>query len=171
MSSRVDLRPYLAVVAGGLAAGALDILYAFVLAGMSGSTPLRILQSVASGLLRKQAFAGGAATGALGLALHLGITIVAAGIYFVAAKHIAVVRRHYVVSGLAFGILVYLAMNFAVLPLSAVPFKIKYTTSVVLQGFISHALLVGLPIAWCLQRLAFNREAWHRMSEIQASPS
>jgi len=39
-----------AILWGGLAAGALDITAAFVVYGLRGATPLRILQSIASGL-------------------------------------------------------------------------------------------------------------------------
>ena len=152
-------RPLLGVILGGLAAGILDIVYAFVLAGLRGGTPLRVLQSIASGLLGADAYKGGIATGALGLSLHLAILIVAAAVYFLVAKNWALVRQHYLLFGALFGVLVYLAMNFVVLPLSAVPFKISYPPLTILQGFVSHALLVGIPIAWCLRRFAFERPA------------
>jgi hypothetical protein len=151
-------RPFLGVLLGGLAAGILDIVYAFVLVGFSANALVRVLQSIASGLLGSESFKGGPATAALGLALHLGITIAAAAVYFLFARKSTLVQRHYLLFGALFGVLVYLAMNFVVLPLSAVPFKIKYTTLAVLQGFVSHALLVGLPIAWCLRRFAFDRQ-------------
>jgi len=43
--------------------------------------------------------------------------------------------------------LVYLFMNFVVLPLSAFPYHLKYPFLRLLEGFGSHAILVGLPIA------------------------
>ena len=112
----ITKQQYFAVVAGGLAAGAFDLVYAFVLAAIGGSTPLKILQSIASGVLGANAFKGGVAAAILGLALHLGITVVAAAMFFVAARRSTIVQRHYILFGLMFGILVYLAMNFAVLP-------------------------------------------------------
>jgi hypothetical protein len=145
-----------AVLAGGLAAGVLDIVYAFVLAAMRGGTPVRVLQSVASGLLGAPAYKGGAATATLGLALHLGITIVAAGVYLLAARRVPSMRRHPVWAATLFGMLVYLVMNFVVLPLSAVPFKLSYPPAALIQGFVSHAVLVGWPIAFCLHRLHFD---------------
>jgi hypothetical protein len=156
--SNTTPRPILGVLLGGLAAGILDIVYAFVLAGLRGSTSLRVLQSVASGLLGAEAFKGGVATGALGLALHLAITLAAATVYFSVAKRSPLIQRHYLLFGTLFGVVVYLAMNFVVLPLSAVPFKISYTTLTVLQGFVSHAVLVGLPIAWCVRRFGFVQQ-------------
>jgi hypothetical protein len=43
-------------------------------------------------------------------------------------------------------------MNFVVVPLSAVPFAIAYTPAKLAQGFLSHAVLVGLPIALAVRR-------------------
>jgi hypothetical protein len=149
-------RGYLGVLVGGLLAGVLDIAYAFILAAARNGTPLRVLQSVASGLLGSGAYQGGIATAALGLALHLSITVVAAWVFWLAAKRFARVQRQVLWCGLAFGVLVYLFMNFVVLPLSAVPFQLKYSLEVILQGFVSHAALVGLPIAWCLRWFAFR---------------
>jgi hypothetical protein len=146
------------ILLGGLLAGLLDIVYAFVLAAMRGGTPLRVLQSIASGVLGTAAYQGGFATGIVGLALHLSITGVAAWIFWLAARSSLVIQRHILWCGLAFGALVYLFMNFVVLPLSAVPFQLKYSPGVILQGFISHAALVGLPIAWCLRWFAFRSD-------------
>jgi hypothetical protein len=149
---------FAALLAGGVAAGVLDILYAFVLATLRGGTPMRTLQAIASGLMGAPAFQGGLATATLGLVLHLGITVAAAGVYFAVARRSVTVRRRWLAAGSLFGVLVYLAMNFAVLPLSAIPFKVGYTPAVILQGFVSHAVLVGWPIAFCLHRLHFSRK-------------
>ena len=45
-----------------------------------------------------------------------------------------------------------LFMNFIVLPLSAFPFKLTYPPATLLRGFVSHGLLVGLPIALASKR-------------------
>jgi hypothetical protein len=59
------------VVAGGLVAGAFDIVYACAFWWWkAGEPPPRIFQSVAAGLLGPASFEGGAATAALGLGLH-----------------------------------------------------------------------------------------------------
>jgi hypothetical protein len=145
-----------AVVLGGLIAGVLDIVYAFVLAWIAGGSALRVLQSVASGVLGANAYEGGVSSAAFGLALHLTITVVAAWIYALAARRIAPMRRHPAIHGAMFGMLVYLFMNFVVLPLSAVPFQLRYGPVTILQGLVSHALLVGVPIAWCLRRFVWR---------------
>lgn len=136
-----------AIAAGGAVAGIVDIVYAIVSVGMRGRSPQWVLQSVASGLLGSGAFEGGWSSAALGLAAHFVIATGAAALFVLAGSRLEILRRHWFVAGLCFGIGVYLVMNFVVLPLSAVPFKITYTASVLAQGFVSHAFGVGLPIA------------------------
>lgn len=142
----------LAALAGGMLAGVLDILYAFIWLGASGRTPVFVLQSVASGWLGRAAFSGGLVAAALGLASHLGISVAAAAIYGAAVRGSAWIRTHWIVGGIAFGVLVYLFMNFVVIPLSAAPFGPSWAPRAFIQGFISHAVVFGLPIAWVWRR-------------------
>ena len=55
---------------GTLAVGGLDALAAIVTFGLRGTTPYRIFQGIAVGLLGRASFDGGWATSALGLVLH-----------------------------------------------------------------------------------------------------
>ena len=141
-----------AALAGGVLAGVLDIVYAFIWLGANGRTPQWVLQSVASGWLGRAAFSGGLGAAALGLASHLGISVAAAAIYGAAVRGSAWVRVHWIAGGIAFGVLVYLFMNFVVIPLSAAPFGPSWAPRAFIQGFISHAVVVGLPIAWVWRR-------------------
>ena len=135
-----------AVLAGGLAAGTLDILAAFVVYGLRGAAPLRILQSIASGLVGADAFRGGLRTAALGLALHFVIATVAAGVYYAASGRLAILVTRPVLSGLVYGIVVYVVMNFVVLPLSAVA-KRPFAPGIAAIILVVHMVCVGLPIA------------------------
>lgn len=141
-----------AALAGGFLAGILDIVYAFIWLGASGRTPVFVLQSVASGWLGRAAFSGGLGAAALGLASHLGISVAAAAVYGAAVRGSAWIRAHWIVGGIAFGVLVYLFMNFVVIPLSAAPFGPSWAPRSFIQGFISHAAVFGLPIAWTWRR-------------------
>jgi hypothetical protein len=148
-------RFWIAVAAGGALAGTLDIIYACVwLWSMHGKAPLWVLQSVATGWLGKAAFTGGVAAGALGLASHYAISVAAAATYGYASRSVAFLSTHWLVAGALFGVLVYLFMNFVVIPLSAAPFKPSLDPNVIAQGFVSHALLFGIPIAGLMRRLA-----------------
>ena len=72
-------------VRGGVVGGLLDIIYACVLWGIVLDVGvLKILQSIASGLLGKAAYDGGAGTAVLGLALHFCIATCMALVYVLA---------------------------------------------------------------------------------------
>jgi len=79
-------KAYRAILWGGLIVGALDITAAFVNSGLRGVGPLRVLRSIASGLLGAEASKGGLATAALGALLHFFIATVATAVYYAASR-------------------------------------------------------------------------------------
>jgi hypothetical protein len=147
-----------AIFWGGGVAATIDIVYAVLRNWGNGRAPLWTLQSVATGWLGQRSFDGGLATGLLGLASHYAILFVAAAIYWAASRKLIVLRTQWLVPGLLFGIAVYLFMNFVVLKLSAFPFHLTYTWSRLLEGFFSHAVGVGLPIAYAAYRFTAHRD-------------
>lgn len=149
--------PWPGIVVGGLVAGVLDLDYAFLWSGLRGTSPQRLLQSVSSGLLGSSAFERGVPSALLGLVCHFVVAFGATTVYFLAARRIAFLTEHPVVAGMIFGILVYLFMNFVVIPLSAFPIALKFPPLVLLRGFVSHAFLVGLPIALAVRRFSFRQ--------------
>lgn len=107
------------ILYGGGAAGALDIVNAIAFWRLySGTEPPIILQSVAAGLVGKDAFAGGAATAALGLVLHFGIAFGMAAVYGLACLRYPAMLARPVVAGVSYGVLTWLAMNHFIVPLS-----------------------------------------------------
>src|SRR5580765_1333985 len=75
---------------GGLIGGALDITAAFILLGLRGSSPIQVLQSVASGLLGMDAYQGGIPAAALGLFCHFLIALSAATVYHFASQKLKI---------------------------------------------------------------------------------
>jgi hypothetical protein len=140
------------IVLGGAIAATCDITYAVVYSAFRGVAPLRILQSVASGLLGRPAFAGGIPTAALGLLLHYAICIVAAGVFWAAARRLPWLTDRPVPTGALFGLAVYAVMNYIVLPLSAFPFTPHPAVLTVVTGLLVHMLGVGVPIALATRR-------------------
>jgi uncharacterized membrane protein YagU involved in acid resistance len=139
-------------------AGILDISDAIITWGLRGIPAGRILQSVASGLLGRAAYDGGVATMALGTFLHFLIATSAAAAYVAASTRMPLLVRRAVLCGLAFGVAVYLFMNYVVLPLSAFPGRSSaFSLSAFVHGVIGHALLVGLPIALLARKLTGPR--------------
>jgi uncharacterized membrane protein YagU involved in acid resistance len=145
-------KAYRAIFWGGLIAGTLDILAAFVNSGLRGVSPTRVLQAIAGGLLGADSFKGGFATAALGLALHFFIATTATAVYYAASRKLKVLVDQPIVCGLAYGIAVYLMMNLIVLPLSAVPFKPPHTLGAIFTALLILMFCVGLPIALVVRR-------------------
>jgi uncharacterized membrane protein YagU involved in acid resistance len=138
------------IALGGVLAGVLDILAAFAMS-WPRVTPARVLQSIASGLLGRAAYQGGARTAALGLLLHFVIAFGAAAVYYAASRRLPLLRRRPVACGLAYGVAVYLVMNLVVLPLSQIGFRLPPWPTIALLVVI-HMICVGLPIALAAAR-------------------
>lgn len=137
------------ILVGGFAAGLFDHLCAVYTYGWGVS------RGVASGLLGKSAFQGGAGTWTLGLALQFFIAFSAAAIYCLVSLRLRFLRDNWVVCGLFYGIAVYLVMNLIVLPLSAFPFPVgPFKVSALIQGLLVHMILIGLPISFSLRRFS-----------------
>jgi hypothetical protein len=139
--------PGRALLYGTLAVGVLDLLDAFIFFGVrSGVQPIRIMQSIAAGLLGRASFSGGWPTALLGLALHFLIAFVIVLVFLMASRRLPVLRRHAVLAGLLYGIAVYLTMTFVVVPLSAAGGRTP-PLPVAINGVLIHMFGVGLPAA------------------------
>ncbi len=141
-----------AILVGGSIAGLLDIIFAISFAAYNGATPARLLQTIASGLFGKSAFTGGAQMAGLGLLLHFAMSLAWAGVFYLLACKVPLLVQQPVLSGIVFGVIVFLIMRLVVLPLSAFPFPVKFPPLGTVLDVLSHAFLFGLPIAWCARK-------------------
>lgn len=138
---------------GALIAGTLDISYAIVFFWFRNhAPPARILQSVASGLLGKTSYQGGAATAALGITLHFFNALVITAVFFAAAARVPALRRKPAVIGPVYGVGVYAVMNYVVIPLSAIGHFLPFVPIVFATGVLVHMFFIGFPIAWAASR-------------------
>jgi uncharacterized membrane protein YagU involved in acid resistance len=148
----VNRRDVIAVLVGGLIAGTLDMTFAVTFAAYGGTAPMRVLQSVASGLFGREAFSGGDAMAALGLGLHFVMSLLWACVFLaVATLRPSLVRRP-IVAGLVFGVVVFLVMRLVVVPLSACPCPMSFKPLATVLDLLSHMLLFGVPIAVAVRR-------------------
>jgi uncharacterized membrane protein YagU involved in acid resistance len=146
-----------AFLVGGTIAGALDILFAISFASYRGMAPAHLLQTVASGALGNAAFSGGVSTAALGLALHFALSYLWAAIFLIATWRIPVLARRPLISGIGFGVVVFLTMRLVVLPLSAFPFPVTFKPLGSVLDLLSHMCLFGFPIAAAAGKTALAR--------------
>lgn len=134
-----------AVLAGGLLAGLIDIGAASFIYSVS---PLIVLQSIASGILGRAAFAGGWGSATLGAACHFFIALCAAATYVATSNFILVLRQQAVIGGLVFGALMFFFMHYIVVPLSNAVSS-PMTPLLYAINLADHMLLFGVPIALC----------------------
>ncbi|MCI4588814.1 hypothetical protein MOK15_01650 [Sphingobium sp. BYY-5] len=153
------------IIQATLVAGTLDILSAFIFAGMAGMSPLAVLQFVASGPF------GGGAKGEpawlwalVGLAVHFAIIACMAAAYMAVARRSPSLRRHPILAGLLYGLLLWIIMYWLVRPTrwpalwlpdayAGQPIgKIAWGIG---NQLFSHCILVGLPIARIAARRAY----------------
>lgn len=144
------------ILYGGLTAGVLDITDAVVTSLLVGSSPVRMLQYIASGVLGPRSYEGGAATAALGLLLHFTIAIGAATVFFLASRRLPFLIRRPVISGLIFGLCVFFVMNLVVKPLAGLPGLWVQVPAwhLLVNQLAIHMFGVGLPIALFASRSA-----------------
>lgn len=149
-------RRWRAILTGTLVAGTLDICAAIISWWVRGVAPPRVLQGVASGLLGRESFEGGAATAALGLFLHYAIMSVIVTLFVMAALRSARLTPASLPRamgiGLLYGIVVYLVMTYVVVPLSASPAGLPGLRGFV-EGIVIQIVCVGLPIALVTRRV------------------
>lgn len=128
-----------------LVAGTLDILYAALMSSMFGRGPAAMLRTVASGPF-PPATEWGAAGSILGLVVHFILMAIMATYFVIAARNWPAMLAKPIQSGIVYGLVTYLVMNWVVVPVRFdVPLPPE-PRSIVSQLF-AHIVLVGLPIA------------------------
>lgn len=140
-----------AIVLGGLAAGALDLIGAFALYARSAPGAVRVMQSIAGGVLGAATYQGGEAAAILGVILHFAIATIWAAIFAVTASRVRALLAHPWIAGTIYGVFVYFAMNTIVLPLSALHAK-AWPLRLDAPLIAVHIVAVGLPIAFAARR-------------------
>jgi hypothetical protein len=141
------------VLTAGLVAGTLDLALAISYFAVTVHAPIvAVPLAVASGLLGRQAYSLGTPAAVLGIALHFFIALTVAGIYFAASRTLRILTRRPIVCGAAYGIGVFLVMQYIVLPLSARPGPRRFTTGWFIADVASHIFFIGITIALITRR-------------------
>ena len=147
ISSTKNKLPVGLIIWTAILAGTLDICAAFINSYLrSGVSPLAVLRFIASGLLGDQAFNGGLLIAILGLLIHFFIAFSWTLIFFFAYPKLKIKNKHKILTGLIYGIIIWLIMNLIVLPVSNTP-AFKQSFSQILLGVSFIMFLIGLPIS------------------------
>ena len=106
-----------------------------------------ILHTIAGGLLAQRAYTGGAATALLGLLLQETMGIIIAAIYVLAGRRWVALLRNWVPWGVIYGAVIFVVMNYIVLPLSAWRVIPKFSV-LSFFGNLAAMFLFGLIVAF-----------------------
>ncbi len=129
-----------AILIGGLLAGALDFAGACII---YKAGPDVIGKAVAAGVLGPASFQGGIENSHLGAALHFAISVAAAGVYVVASLFFPILRSRAVIGGVVFGVCMFFAMNFIVVPNSLAASSKPFNWARKWPDLIAHAAFFG----------------------------
>ncbi len=137
------------VFLSGLIGGTLDITAAIVVYALvlQKTTPIKILQSIASGIFNKDAYTGGSQMAWYGLGLHYIIAMIFAWFYFTIYPYLPFLKKNALISGFLYGIFVWIVMNLIVLPIVFPVLPAKHLDFPLLLSIVILMFCIGLPIA------------------------
>jgi hypothetical protein len=131
----------------GFIIGCLDAVAASLQAYITrGVTPDKVFVFVASGALGQSAYEGGSIIALVGLAFHFMFAIGWTFLFFYAYQKATTLQSNKILVGMCYGIFIWLIMNFAVIPLSAIGMRPFNLTSSSIQ-IVIHLFAIGLPIS------------------------
>jgi uncharacterized membrane protein YagU involved in acid resistance len=138
---------FTAILQTGFIAGALDAIAASVnFTIRTGKNPVRVFRFIASGLFGKTALTGGLLMAGCGLLFHFLIAFSFTTFFFLIYPKINILSKNSIITGLVYGVFVWLIMNKIVVPLSNTP-KLPFDLTQTILGIIILMLAVGLPIS------------------------
>jgi uncharacterized membrane protein YagU involved in acid resistance len=143
-----------------------------IVAAFRGGAPVGVLQFIASGLFGKGALEGGLPAAAAGLAVHFGLTTIMAAVFVLAARRWPQLLRSPWLSGLIYGALLFAAMNYVIVPHSAVA-SWKHPPGFWgnINGAMGHGFFVAVPIACIARHFLGESSQWRAYAGHTAQAS
>lgn len=139
----------------GLVAGTLDISENIIFNAFRHITPWMIFQYIASGLIDGRSFTMGGASVALGVGIHYTIAMTWTVIFYLLSRKLLVLTRQATICGIVYGGVVYVIMNFVVLPVTRVPHaRAAATLASRVSGVLALLFCIGLTVALLVKRFA-----------------
>jgi uncharacterized protein (TIGR02246 family) len=144
-----------AILVGGLVAGTVDIGAAALINRVS---PVLIAHYIASGVLGKASFSRGVPAVCLGVILQWAMSVLIAAIYWWVTARMPRLRARWWLGGLLAGVVIYLVMNFLVMPFSAAPVTLHQVIArfTLVKGAENLAAMIvfGWIVAFCARNLS-----------------
>ena len=136
-----------AIAKSWLIVATLDILAAFIQTWLYGRNPIKVLNYIASGVFGQSAIEGTWHYGLYGLIFHYFIALSWTTLFFLMYPRLKFLSKNLTLTGMGYGLFVWILMTQAVLPLSNVtrgPFRL---TSAII-AIVILMVAIGLPLAF-----------------------
>lgn len=133
----------------GLIVGTLDILAALIIYSviLQKTTAIKMLQSIASGIFKIDAYSGGSQMALYGLLLHYLIALIFAWLYITIYPYFKFIKKSPWLSGILYGIFVWIVMNLVVLPIAFPGLPAKHLDFPLILSILILIFCIGIPIA------------------------
>jgi len=158
------------ILLSGLLVATLDILSAFIDYYIaSGKNPLLVLLYVASGALGKSAMTGGAATMLIGLLFHYLIAFTFTIFFFWLYARTGLWRGNWIITGIGYGIFIWLIMNLMVVQLSGAPHApiAAMKAGKIAKSALILICMIGLPLSFIAHKYRPNIFLEQENSDLQ----
>jgi len=138
----------------GLIAGTLDGLAAVIMYySKTGNNPMNVFRYIASGVFGSDAFSGGTLMAVWGIVFHYLIAFGWTTLFFLVATRLTILTRNWIVSGIIYGIVVWMGMSLVVVPLSNVPVSAGPKEWVgVIRAIAVLIVCIGFPAAYAAKK-------------------
>lgn len=148
-----------AIFLSGLVAGTLDIIAALLVYTviLQKTTAVKLLQSIASGVFKTEAYTGGPQMALYGFLLHYFIALSFAYFYFLIYPEFPFLKKSAILSGILYGIFVWIVMNLIVLPVTFPILPEKHLDFPLLLSILILIFCIGLPIAFIARKYYATR--------------
>jgi len=155
-NQHVNQRLLTVILWTGLLAGTFDILAAFIQYFISfHRNPLRVLLFIASGVFGKNAYTGGNLMYLAGAIFHYMIAFAFTILFFFCYPLISKLSLNRVITGIAFGVFIWLVMNLLVVPLSrTVPIPFHWPKVLLAMAIL--VVAIGVPLSYTAYRFYSN---------------
>lgn len=144
--------PMKTVIKAFLVAGTADIVLALLKYYLeSGNNPVRVLYFIASAVFGDEAFDGGTIMAASGLLFHYLIAFIWTILFFKWYPWLPGIKKNKWLTGLLYGIFIWLVMNLVVVPLSRTP-PVPFDPQQMIYGLLILTVAVGIPLSFMIDQ-------------------
>lgn len=144
------------ILFSGLLVGTFDITAATIQVLLYGRDPINMYKFIASGVFGQASLTGGSSYAVLGFVFHYCIAYTWTTFFFLMYPKLKFLSKNKIITGIGYGLFVWLIMNRIVLPLSNTPsFPFRLTSALIGASIL--IIAIGLPLSFIAKRFYGSR--------------